>query len=219
VNGLTFNSCPDCAKAEAFLLVLLWSGLGFFFGAIPFSYLLGRLIAHADIRLYGDGNPGGINAWRAGGWRAGIPALFLDFLKGAVPVGIARMLLGLSGWGLVPVGLAPVVGHAFSPFLRLRGGKAVAATFGAWAGLTLAEGPTALGVSMGAFYLVQSSDAWSVVLGMLAFSGYLLLRGAHPGMLAIWGGHFLVLGWKHRRELRQTPRPRPFWGRLSGGGR
>lgn len=199
--------------------VLFWTILGFFLGSIPFSYLLGRLIAHTDIRLYGDGNPGGINAWRAGGWRAGIPAILLDFLKGGVPVGVARLLVGISGWGLVPVGLAPVAGHAFSPFLRLRGGKAVAATFGAWAGLNLAEGPTALGACMAAFYLVQSSDAWSVLLGMLGFLGYLLLRGADPGMLAIWGGHCLVLGWKHRRELRESPRPRPFLARLFGGRR
>ena len=199
--------------------VLLWTGLGFFLGSIPFSYLLGRLIAHADIRSFGDGNPGGINAWRAGGWRAGMPAMLLDFLKGAVPVGVARLMVGISGGGLVPVAIAPVAGHAFSPFLRLRGGKAVAATFGAWAGVSLAQGPAALGVSMGAFYLLQSSDAWSVILGMLGLLGYLLVRGADPGMLAVWGGHFLVLGWKHRRELRERPRPRPFWGRLLGGRR
>jgi glycerol-3-phosphate acyltransferase PlsY len=198
---------------------LCWTGVGFLLGSIPFSCLLGRLIAHTDIRLYGDGNPGAINAWRAGGWCAGVPAVLLDFLKGAAPVGVARVVVGVSGWGLVPVALAPVAGHAFSPFLRLRGGKAVAATFGVWAALTLAEGPTALGGFLGVFYLVQTSDAWSVILGMLGFLGFLLLRGADPEILAIWGGHFLVLGWKHRRELRRRPRPRPFLQRLFGSRR
>lgn len=219
MNGLTFNPYLNWTEPEEAVEVLFWTVAAFMFGSIPFSYLVGRLIAHTDVRLYGDGNPGGINAWRAGGWRAGVPALLLDFLKGAVPVSVARLIVGISGGGLVPVAIAPVAGHAFSPFLRLRGGKAVAATFGAWAGLSLAEGPTALGVSMGVCYLVQSSDAWSVILGMLGLLGYLLLRGADPGMLAIWGGHFLVLGWKHRRELRESPRPRPFWTRLSGGRR
>ena len=200
------------------MVVVFWTVAGFLLGSIPFSYLVGRIMAHTDIRRYGDGNPGGINAWRAGGWRAGMPAILLDFLKGAVPVGVARALVGVSSWGLVAVGLAPVLGHAFSPFLRLRGGKAVAATFGAWAGLTLAEGPTALGASVGILYLVQRSDAWSVILGMLGLLVYLVVRGAHPGMFAIWGGHFLVLGWKHRRELRQRPRPRPFVQGLLGGG-
>lgn len=201
------------------MAALFWTAVGFLLGSIPFSYLLGRLAAHTDIRLYGDGNPGALNAWRAGGWRAGVPALALDFLKAALPVGAARVFLGVSDWRLVPVAIAPVAGHAFSPFLRLQGGKAVAATFGAWTALTLAEGPMALGGLFGVFYLVQTSDAWSVVLGMLSFLGFLLLRGANPEILAIWGGHFLVLGWKHRRELRESPRPRPFWRRLFGGRR
>ena len=201
------------------MTVLFCTIWGFFLGSIPFSYLVGRLIAQADIRRFGDGNPGAINAWRAGGWPAGIPATLLDFLKGAMPVGVARIVMSVSGWGLFPVALAPVVGHAFSPFLRLRGGKGIAATFGAWAGLTLAEGPMALGVSMSVFYAGQTSDAWSVILGMVGFLGYLLLRGSDPGMLAIWGGHFLLLSWKHRRELRERPRPRPFLKRLLGGRR
>jgi glycerol-3-phosphate acyltransferase PlsY len=198
---------------------LFWTGVGFFLGSIPFSYWLGRVIARTDIRLYGDGNPGAINAWRAGGWRAGLPATLLDFLKGALPVGAARFVASVFGWGLVLVALAPVAGHAFSPFLRLRGGKALAATFGVWAGLTLAEGPTVLGACFGIFYLVQSSDAWSVVLGMFGFLGYLLVQGADQVMPVIWGGHFLILGWKHRRELRTGLRPRPFLLRLFRGRR
>jgi glycerol-3-phosphate acyltransferase PlsY len=196
---------------------LIWTGVAFLLGSIPFSYLLGRLAVHTDVRLYGDGNPGAINAWRAGGWRVGIPALVLDFLKAALPIGAARVLVGVSGWELVPVAIAPVAGHAFSPFLRLQGGKAVATTFGAWTALTLAEGPTALGGTLGVCYLLQTSDAWSVVLGMLGFLGLLLLRGANPQMLMIWVGHFAVLGWKQRRELRHRPQPRPFLRRLTGG--
>jgi glycerol-3-phosphate acyltransferase PlsY len=196
--------------------VLVWTGVAFLLGSIPFSYLLGRLAIHTDIRHYGDGNPGAINAWRAGGWRVGIPALLLDFLKAALPIGAARVLLGISDWGLVPVAIAPVAGHAFSPFLRLQGGKALAATFGTWTALTLAEGPTALGGTLGFCYLLQTSDAWAVVLGMLGFLGFLLLRGANPEILIIWGGHFLLLSWKHRRELRERPRPRPFLKRLLG---
>lgn len=44
------------------MAMLLWTALGFLLGAMPFSYWLGRLILYADIRHYGDGNPGTINA-------------------------------------------------------------------------------------------------------------------------------------------------------------
>lgn len=198
---------------------LLWTGFGFLLGSMPFSYWLGRLFLRTDIRAYGDGNPGGTNAWRAGGWRLGVPAMLLDYLKAAVPVGLAYLCAGVSGWGLLPVALGPVLGHAFSPFLRLRGGKAVAATFGMWTGITLAEGPTVLGICCGVSYLLQSSDAWSVVLGMVGFLGYLLSCQEDPLVLAICMGNLLILGWTHRLDLRQPVRPRPYVSKLLRRGR
>jgi glycerol-3-phosphate acyltransferase PlsY len=94
-------------------------GCGFLMGALPFSVWLACLMLRTDIRAFGDGNPGAANARRAGTWRVGIPTLLLDFLKGAVRVSLAHYVFEVSGWGLVAVALAPVLGHAFSPFLRL----------------------------------------------------------------------------------------------------
>ena len=191
------------------MTMLFWTGLGFLLGAMPFSYWLGRLVLHTDIRTYGDGNPGATNAWRAGTWRVGLPAMLLDYLKGAVPVSLAHLALGISGWALLPIALAPVLGHAFSPFMRFRGGKAVAATFGIWTGLLVAEGPLVLGLFLGLFYMLQTADSWSVILGMLGFLAWLLLRQAEPVILGIWSGNMLILVWKHRRDLRQPPQLRP----------
>jgi glycerol-3-phosphate acyltransferase PlsY len=196
------------------MTVLFWTGLGFLLGAMPFSYWLGRLVLQTDIRDYGDGNPGAISAWRAGTWRVGLPAMLLDYLKGAMPVSLAHLAFEVSGWSLVPIALAPVLGHAFSPFMRFRGGKAVAATFGIWTGLLVPEGPMVLGLFLGLFYLLQTVDAWSVILGMLGFLAWLLLRQADPVILVIWGGNMLVLVWKHRRDLRQPLRLRPFFLKL-----
>ncbi len=196
--------------------VLLWTVLGFLAGSLPFSVWLGRLVARADVRAYGDGNPGAANAVRAGGWRVGVPVLLLDFFKGAVPVGLAHFLFRMSGWGLLPVALAPVLGHAFSPFLRFHGGKAVAVTFGIWTGLMLGEAPTVLGLFVVLFLLVQTADAWTVVLSMLGLLAHLLLRRVPPDFLAIWASNLAILLWKHRRELRRPIRPRPWVSRLLG---
>ena len=197
-----------------FHTALFWAILGFLLGAIPFSLLLGHLFLHADIRRWGDGNPGGANAWRAGTWRLGVPAVLLDYLKGAVPVSLAQMEYRVSGWGLVAVALAPVLGHAFSPFLRFRGGKALAVTFGIWTGLTVWEGPTFLGLGLALMMLLQDADAWAVILGMFCFLGYLLLRGVDRHGQAVWAGNLLILAWKHRSDLRESPRMRPFLRRL-----
>jgi glycerol-3-phosphate acyltransferase PlsY len=193
---------------------LFWTGLGFLLGSMPFSLWLGHLFLRADVRRYGDGNPGATNAWRAGGWRVGLLALCLDYLKGALPVGLAHFNLGVSGWGLVTVALAPVLGHAFSPFLRFRGGKALAATFGIWTGLSLGEGPIILGFLLGLFLFVQDSDGWAVLLGMLVFGGHLALQQAGFYSMVIWGINTLLLAWKYRHDLGRTLRPRPWVGNL-----
>ena len=146
---------PNTAVGTAFA----WAVIGFLSGSVPFAYWITLLLARADVRLYGDGNPGAVNAWKAGGWKCGVPALLLDFAKAAAPVHMAAVYVGLGSWSLIPAALAPVVGHAFSPFLRFRGGKAVAATFGIWAGLTLWEVPIVLGLQ-GRFCRSKADVIW-----------------------------------------------------------
>ena len=67
------------------MTVLIWTIIGFFFGSLPLSVWLGRLVLKTDIRRYGDGNPGGTNVAR-GQHRLGVLAIALDMLKAAAPV-------------------------------------------------------------------------------------------------------------------------------------
>ena len=189
--------------------VLPWVAAGFAAGALPFSAWLARAFSRTDIRQVGDGNPGAVNAWKAGSWKVGLPALLLDFLKAAVPVGLARWVFGVSGWWLVPVAVAPVLGHAFSPFLRFRGGKAIAASFGAWCGLTLWEGPTVLGAGFALFGLLVSGSAWVVFSGLLVLLAYWTVRGAEPFIFGFWLADACLLTWKHHREFGKL-RPGPL---------
>lgn len=186
----------------------IWmTAFGFLLGSIPFSVWLGRLTLQDDIRRYGDDrNPGAANAWRAGKWKLGIPVLLLDFCKGALPVGIGHYVLGITGWWLVPVALAPVFGHVFSPFLNFQGGKGLAVTFGMWTGLTLAEGPLVLGGILGILIFFLASNAWALIIGMLLFLIFLILRGFSMNIVVIWFGNMLLLSWKHRHELNQPLR-------------
>jgi glycerol-3-phosphate acyltransferase PlsY len=182
------------------LLIIELSVLGFALGSLPFSLWLAKVMVGVDVRKIDDGNPGAINAWRAGGSKVGIPALLLDFLKGALPVGLAAHL-GIQGWGLVPIILAPPVGHAFSPLLGLRGGKAVAATFGVWSGVTNWLVPTVLGVLMTVGKALKVPDAWTVLLsgvGGLAFVGLFFRQGPLAVAFAMNLG---LLIFKYRKDL------------------
>jgi len=191
------------------LKTLCMTAAGFISGSLLFSVWLARLKGR-DPRAAEDHNPGALNAFRVGGWVVGVPAMLLDFVKAAVPVWAGRSVLGISGFWLVPVALAPVLGHAFSPFFRGRGGKAIAATFGVWCGLTLWQGPAVLGAGLTLGWLALESDAWSVMLGMVGLLLYALLHQGRLVLAAIWAGNVLVLVFKHRRELGRGIRPRPW---------
>lgn len=198
------------------MLAVLFTLIGYLAGSIPFSVWLGRLVLGVDIRQFGDDqNPGSANAFKAAGkskWWLGMSVLLADGLKGLIPVAIGYYNFGIQDWTLVPVALAPVVGHAYSIFLRFRGGKALATTFGIWTALTVWRGPAALGVFFILFYLILDSSAWSVMLGMLGLLGYLLVT-PEPYItsqlnlfLVIWAGNMLILILKHYPELRRLPR-------------
>jgi glycerol-3-phosphate acyltransferase PlsY len=182
---------------------ILFVAIGFLFGSMPFSYWLGKLLLHEDIRDYGDGNPGAFNIWKAGGADIGLLALLLDYLKGNVPVMIAHFGSDVNNWWLFPIALSPVIGHAFSPFLGFKGGKALAATFGIWSGLTLWRGPIALGLSLGIISQFQTVDGWSVILSMLGLLAYLLIDRVGMIIVAIWCGNILILAWKYRFSLKR----------------
>lgn len=196
--------------------IVIWTALGFFCGSMMFSYWLGLLVLRSDIRAVGDGNPGASNLFRAGGCAVGILGLLLDYAKGAAPVLAARSLGGLEGVSLIPVALAPVVGHAFSPWLRGRGGKAVAVTFGIWTGVSLWEGPVVLGALLTFWYALSARDGWTVFVSILCFAIYLLIRGVEGWVwigLGCWG----ILAVRHWSELRQGWAWRPWVQRLLHG--
>jgi len=197
------------------MTVIIFTIAGFLAGSVPCSYLLGRWFLRLDIREFGpDGNPGSANAWRAGGWRFGIAGSILDFLKGALPVALAVYLGGVSGWGVVPVALAPVVGHAHTPWLRGRGGKAVATTLGVWTAVTGGWALLIFAVACGLAWALLEADAWAVQVGMCGLLAFVLIASPAAPLLVLWvltGG---LLVWKHRRELHEPIRRRS--GRAAG---
>lgn len=187
--------------------IVIWTLIAFVSGSVPYSVIVGRLAANVDVREYGDHNPGASNVLRATGWGWFAVAGLLDYLKAAIPVSIPWFWLGMDGWGIVPIALAPLLGHAYSPWLRFRGGKAVATTFGAWTGLTLGAGPIILGLLLSIAFSVMLVSGWAVVLAVLGFGGFVWRQYSanNPELMAVWLGNLALLGWKYREDLSQPP--------------
>ncbi len=195
--------------------ILFWTSVGFLLGAVPFSLLMGKICAHKDIRTVGDGNPGGANAIKAGGLKSGIPAIILDIGKGFLPAYLAQRY-GLAGWSIVPVCLAPILGHAFSPFLRFRGGKALGPTAGAWISLVGLWVFPIYGILAIPFTVFQSEDAWSANAGMIALLGYAFFFG-ESWMVAFAALNAILIAWTHRRDLVRLPRLRSWVTNIFAG--
>ena len=102
-------------------------------GSIPFGFLIGKMRG-VDVRTVGSKNIGATNVFRTVGKKWGLLAFLCDFLKGFVPVLLAKKFGGEAHLPLA-VGLMTVVGHMFTCFMKFKGGKGIATGFGMLVGL------------------------------------------------------------------------------------
>ena len=183
----------------------IWILVGLSLGSLPFSYWVGRLFLRADIRDYGDGNPGSTNVLNAGGPVLFAIASLLDAFKAALPVYLAQSVSGISGWQLSLVAIAPLIGNTFTPFLRFHGGTGVAVAYGIWLGLTGWVGPVIIGLCFGLFFIFIRETPWCVIWGMLLFTGILLLMQYTISMAAVGVSHAAIMAYNRRNHFNHWP--------------
>ncbi len=111
------------------LNLIVWLGISYLFGSIPFGLILVKFFKGIDLREVGSGNIGTTNVIRAAGKKFGALTFVLDLSKGLIPVIIAKSI-STSNLFVALVGLAAILGHIYSVFLRFKGGKGVATTIG-----------------------------------------------------------------------------------------
>ncbi|MCK4504570.1 MAG: glycerol-3-phosphate 1-O-acyltransferase PlsY [Candidatus Aegiribacteria sp.] len=133
--------------------VLFYLLLGFLSGSVPWSWLLGRLKG-VDIQSKGSGNTGATNLMRVCGTGYGTAGLFLDAVKGALPVFVAANgLLNIppaSDLVVALVAICAVLGHVYTPWLGFNGGKGVATALG----VLLVLSPLSVATAVGVFVLI-----------------------------------------------------------------
>jgi glycerol-3-phosphate acyltransferase PlsY len=102
--------------------------ISYLLGSIPFSHIFPR-IKGKDVRKGGTRNVGATNALVVAGPLFGALALAGDIGKGYLAAWLALQYVG-TPWALVLAGIAAVIGHDFSVFLKFKGGKGIATTGG-----------------------------------------------------------------------------------------
>jgi glycerol-3-phosphate acyltransferase PlsY len=170
-------------------------------GGIPFGYLLVKLATGRDVREFGSGNIGATNVLRTTGRGIGVATLLLDILKGLAAVWLADRLTHGSLLWMSAAALAVMLGHAFSVFLKFKGGKAVASFIGAFLYLT----PVPLLAVVVIFVIVVAATRY-ISLGSICGAAvfplcvWLIEHPAWPVIVAsVIAGAFII--WRHRANI------------------
>jgi len=181
------------------VVVLLAVVAAYGVGSIPSGFVLARRAGLDDIRKYGSGNIGATNVLRTLGWRAAVPVLVIDALKGALGVLIVRLVGGAPEWQALG-GILAMAGHIWPFTLNFRGGRGVATGIG----VLFTLDPLAGVVAVLSFLLVVLTTRYvslgSITAGIPALVT-LYLRGASLTELVVVAVGVALIIWRHAPNI------------------
>ena len=126
-------------------MIILFLVLSYLLGSFPTGYILYYLSEKNDIRGFGSQSTGATNVLRLKGWLFALPVIFIDILKGFLPVFLALRIFPDEKWALFS-GFLAVLGHCFPIFIKFKGGKGVATAVGVY--MVLALKPLLIGIAL-----------------------------------------------------------------------
>ena len=168
------------------MTIAVWIIGAYLIGGIPFGFLIGKMRG-VDVRTVGSKNIGATNVFRTVGKKWGLIAFACDVLKGFIPTLLASSLIPHPSSLPLCVGVACVVGHMLTPYMKFKGGKGVATAFGMMLGLV----PALVGTAFLVFAIVFACSHF-ISLGSCVSSAFLAV--------AIW---FPILGTRGADDLPQ----------------
>lgn len=190
--------------------------VAYLLGATPTGYWAGKLRKGIDIREHGSGSTGATNVLRTlGTWPFAV-VLGVDVLKGAAAIVFARWffpwlhaslstaadLQAWAPWAVCLAGLAALLGHSRSIWLRFAGGKSVAAGLGVLLAMAWPVGLGALavfGVVLAVSRIVSLGSMLAAVTAIV-----LVCVMEHPlayRLLVIAGGLYVIV--RHRANVQR----------------
>ena len=119
-------------------------------------------------------------------------------------------------FGLSLIALAPIVGHAWSPFLKFKGGKALATSWGVWIGLTGGLAVPAALILLALFHTLQRNHAVTVTLSLALFLAIFLPIYQELYIAIFWGGNLGLVIHKHWPEYSAGVIPRSWLRTIIG---
>lgn len=173
-------------------------------GSVSAAIVLSRIMGFDDPRSGGSKNPGATNVMRIAGKKAAFFTLVGDFMKGLLPVLLAR-LLEADLMVVALTGFAAFIGHCFPLFFGFRGGKGVATAMAA----TLAFDWVAGAILVAIWLVVAKVFRISSLAAIVAFALVPLAvfwRTQDPAVSLVFVILSAILIWRHRGNIQRLIR-------------
>lgn len=180
-------------------------------GSIPTGYLVAKAKG-VDIRSVGSGNIGATNVFRILGKGAGIFVLLVDALKGflacaLLPIFALKLFNDAAGsqqqsaeWLSIIAGIAAILGHNYTCWLKFKGGKGIATS----AGVLIALVPGAFLIVLGIFLVVVFVSRFislaSIVAAVCLPFAVWMLQGSRT-MIAVMAALGALAIYKHKANI------------------
>ena len=193
-------------------IILILAG-AYLVGAIPTAVWIGRAFYKIDVREHGSGNAGATNTIRVLGWKAGIPVLLFDVVKGWAAVQLSLLFpppvmeYDLWVYFRIALGILAVIGHVFPVYTGFRGGKGVATLLG----VGIALYPVSIWIVTGLFFITLLVSGYVSLGSMIAgiafpFVVVFLIAEDHAGLVILSIAVALFLPLTHTKNIRRLVR-------------
>lgn len=184
---------------------ICWLIFGYLLGSCPTGFILVKMLTGEDIRQLGSGNIGATNVGRVLGRGWAIFTALFDMLKGGIAIVIAIIAGVDSPTVLALIGAMAVVGHNYPLWLKFKGGKGVATTFGVFAFYSFFDPlPALIG---GAVWLiiremtlcVSASSMTALAVSALTMPLFMFERPYYVTAIAL----AILSAWRHRENIKR----------------
>lgn len=182
---------------------LLFYFFAYALGATPTSYLMARIVHKIDVRSLKSFTHSSLMLWRTWSKKTGFFVFVLDFSKGLIPAAIASSL-DVNIEIIALIGLSSVIGHCFSIWLMMNGGRGAATSAGAmmfifWPASVFGLVVFLISVVLGAH--AERASFFAVFFGIICFSLWNENKFAWIGVVAM----AIIVLWRHKKYVFPSP--------------
>jgi glycerol-3-phosphate acyltransferase PlsY len=182
---------------EALILICF----AYLLGSLSSAILLSKIMGFEDPRSEGSKNPGATNVLRIAGKKAAFFTLLGDFLKGLLPVLLARWL-ETDQLVVALTGFAAFCGHCFPLFFGFKGGKGVATAIAATLGFNWIAGGILIGIWL-LFAKVFKISSLAAIISFAVLPLVIYWRTQDLQTSLVFVALSVILIWRHKENIQR----------------